>query len=80
MWFKGFGLYTRCNPDLFDHVQVSIGQGGGLQLQIVELEQADLQLGESSRSKKLSRLFLGHFWTKIRSDNCFEIVLTYRMA
>ena len=39
-----------------------------------------LQLGESSRSKKLSRLFLGHFWTKIRSDNCFEIVLIYRMA
>ena len=24
-----------------------------------------VQLGESSRSKKLSRLFLGHFWTKI---------------
>ena len=30
------------NPDLLDHVQVSVGQGGGLQLQIVELEQADL--------------------------------------
>ena len=42
MWFKGFGLYTRCNPDLLDHVQVSVGQGGGLQFQIVELEQADL--------------------------------------
>ena len=41
-WFKGFGLYTRCNPDLLDHVQVSVGQGGGLQFQIVELEQADL--------------------------------------
>ena len=39
-----------------------------------------LQLGQSSHSKKLSRLFLGHFWTKIWSDNCFEIVLTYRMA
>ena len=39
-----------------------------------------LQLGQSSRSKKLSRLFLGHFWAKIRSDNCFEIVFTYRMA
>ena len=39
-----------------------------------------LQLGQSSRSKKLSRLFIGHFWTKIRSENCFEIVLTYRMA
>ena len=32
----------RLTPDLLDHVQVSIGQGGGLQLQIVELEQADL--------------------------------------
>ena len=42
MWFKGFGLYTRCNPDLLDHVQVSVGQGGGLQFQIVELEQAYL--------------------------------------
>ena len=39
-----------------------------------------LQLGQSSRPKKLSYLFLGHFWAKIRSDNCFEIVLTYRMA
>ena len=33
---------VRLTPDLLDHVQVSIGQGGGLQLQIVELEQADL--------------------------------------
>ena len=40
----------------------------------------DLQLGQSSRSKKLSRLFLGHFWPKNRSDNCLEIALTYRMA
>ena len=30
------------NTDLLDHVQMSVGQGGGLQLQIVELEQADL--------------------------------------
>ena len=30
------------NPDLLDHVQVSVGQGGGLQFQIVELEQAYL--------------------------------------
>ena len=26
------------NPDLLDHVQVSVGEGGGLQLQIVELK------------------------------------------
>ena len=25
----------------------------------------ELQLGQSSRSKKLSRLFIGHFWTKL---------------
>ena len=30
------------NPNLLNHVQVSVGQGGGLQFQIVELEQADL--------------------------------------
>ena len=46
----------------------------------LELHVRLLLLGQSSRSKKLSRLFLCHFWTKIRSDNCFEIVLTYRMA
>ena len=37
-----------------------------------------IQLGQSSRSKKLSRLFVSHFWTKIRSDNCFEIVSSAR--
>ena len=42
MCFKGFGLYIRCDPNLLDHVQMSVGQGGGLQFQIVELEQADL--------------------------------------
>ena len=30
--------------------------------------------------QKWRSLFLSHFWTKIWSDNCFEIVLTYRMA
>ena len=30
--------------------------------------------------QKWRSLFLSHFWTKIWSDNYFEIVLTYRMA
>ena len=41
---------------------------------------SEIQLGQSSRSKKLRSLFLGHFWTKTWSENCFEIMLTSKMA
>ena len=36
----------------------------------------DLQLGSSSRAKHGGAIFLGRFWTKIQSDNCFETVST----
>ena len=40
----------------------------------------DLRTEGAIQSKNGRSLFLGNFWTKIRSEHCFETVLTSRMA
>ena len=52
------GVSTKNMPDLFKDDKI-------IETSIVKCEPQQVQLGQSSRSKKLSRLYLGHFWTKI---------------
>ena len=70
-WFPFFS--KACAP-------VVIGVSGVSPIHSPPLHPLHLQFCQSSHAKKLRSLFLSYFWTKIWSDNCFETILTSKMA
>ena len=62
-------MNTKFNLDLFkkvvENLRNFVFSFQNILLNFFKKNLLEVQLGQSSRSKKLRSLFLGHFWTKI---------------